>query len=176
VKQTFKILSLLALLSGLGFIGACSSGPKPEVNSEDAINDALISFTYSAQGGRYSDALECLTYDDQLKIIDGNGNIKEEYRVAMTRVKLSSLQRMPFTLDFKGRLEGMVAVLDDANRKFTMSQQQRSTSLEQVEKNRVINKPVVEPVAVSSSSAGLNGVSDSVPVDDKPLTVDEFLK
>ncbi len=139
---------------------ACASDPKPEVNPEDAVNDALVAFTYNAQAGRYSEALEQITYDDQLKIIDVNGDWKPEYKAAAKRIKISALQKLHFSLDFQGRLEGMIAVLDEANSKFTMSDEQRSLNLDKVEKNR---KEAAKAPADSSKP-----VAASVPAADLP--------
>jgi len=122
---------LFALLMPLAILLSCTSEPKPEVNSEDAVNDALISFNYNAQGGRFSEAIAFITYRDQMKLIDANGNVKEEYKLAMKRIKLSSLQKNHFMLDSKGALEGMVAVLDEANRKALTSDEQRSLGVKE---------------------------------------------
>lgn len=188
--DSMKIRNLSAV--GLAFLVSCSSDPKPEVNPEDAVNDALISFTYNAQAGRYSEALEQITYEDQIKILDGNGNVKPEYQAAFKRIKISALQKMHFVLDDKGRLEGMIAVLDEANTSFTMSQEQRSTNLDKVEKNRK-TAPANEAStsgAVASSAAPDTTVTDNTatekletpapatpePASDSALTIDEYLK
>lgn len=126
---------LVSLFSAI-LVWSCSSDPKPEVIGEDAVNDALVSFTYNSQSGRYSEALEQITYEDQLKILDGNGDWKPEYKAAAKRIKISALQKMHFSVDSQGRLEGMIAVLDEANSKFSMSDEQRSINLDKVEKNR----------------------------------------
>lgn len=138
---------LLSIISAI-LVWSCSSDPKPEVLGEDAVNDALVSFTYNSQSGRYSEALEQITYEDQLKIIDNNGDWKPEYKAAAKRIKISALQKMHFSVDSQGRLEGMIAVLDEANSKFTMSDEQRSINLDKVEKNRKS-----QPVADSTKPA-----------------------
>jgi PBP1b-binding outer membrane lipoprotein LpoB len=169
-------MRILTLALALLLLGSCSSSPKSEVNLEDALNDALISFTVSSQANRYSDALDLLTYEEQLQIIDGNGNIKPEYKIAMNRVKISALQKIPFTLDSKGCIVGMVPVLDDANRKFNISQHQRSLNLDQVEKAR--NDRAVKASADSASAtttpAVVAPVTPTTP--ESALTIDEYLK
>ncbi|HSQ41591.1 MAG TPA: hypothetical protein VLM37_04860 [Fibrobacteraceae bacterium] len=145
------VLSFLVFVAWFVLVlGACSSAPKSDATTDDMINDALISFTVNTQAARYSDALELLTYEEQLELIDGGGNIKPEYKAAMKRIKLSALQKYPFTLDSKGRLVGMLAVLKDANRKFLISDEQRSLTLDQVEKDRKAHLSSSVPASSSS--------------------------
>jgi len=123
----------------IGFIGllACSSAPrKGDVEEGDALNDVLVSFTINAQANRWSEALELMTYEEQLRVLDANGDIKPEYKVAMKRMKLSTLQKAGLELDSKGRLIGMVAVLEESNRRAVVSDEQRSLDLSKIEKDR----------------------------------------
>lgn len=131
-----KMMFAVALVAGL----LSCAGKKEIVNSEEALGDALISFTVNAQATRFTDAINYLTYDEQLQLIDGNGNVKEEYRTAMSRVKLSALQAEKLELDGDGKIVGMRAILDRANQRFQISDKQRTMNLDQVEKRRTENK------------------------------------
>lgn len=185
---------LLFLSTVLVALVSCASNPKSEVSSEDAVNDALISFTVNSQAGRYSEALELIAYEDQLKIIDANGNWKPEYKSAVKRIRLSALQKIHFSLDTEGRLEGMIAILDDANSKFTMSDEQRSVNLDKVEKNRkatspsdstkraeepaVVTEPVVEEPqpAMEPEADSTDSVAEPVPATPENLDVEELFQ
>lgn len=133
-KMMFAVAFVAVLLS--------CAGKKEMVNTEEALGDALISFTVNAQATRFTEAINYLTYDEQLSLIDGNGNVKDEYRTAMSRVKLSALQAEKLELDSEGKIVGMRAILDRANQRFQISDKQRSMNLDQVEKRRTENKGV----------------------------------
>jgi len=81
---------VLGLLVSLLLWGCSSTKP----NDSDAVNDALIGFTVNAQASRWQEALVFVTPDEVDEITDGNGIMKQEYRVAAKRMKLSTLKQM----------------------------------------------------------------------------------
>jgi len=134
-----KMTKMMFAVAFVAVLFSCA-GKKEMVNTEEALGDALISFTVNAQATRFTEAINYLTYDEQLSLIDGNGNVKDEYRTAMSRVKLSALQAEKLELDSEGKIVGMRAILDRANQRFQISDKQRSMNLDQVEKRRTENK------------------------------------
>ena len=184
MKRLVTSLAVCALLF------ACADSPKPEVNSEDQLTDALISFTTNAQATRYMDALAFVTWDEQQTLKGDNGDVKPEYKTAMTRMRLSALQKAPLSLDIKGRIVGMVAVLDDANRKFSTSDEQRkaspqtidkpapSSTLESSSSGAAVRTPAAAPSLPPAPSSMVESSSSSAASDsnDKPLSLDDYLK
>jgi hypothetical protein len=65
--------------------------------------------------------------------------MKEEYRVAASRLRISALKRMPWKVDGKGRLIGIKEVLDDFNKKYIVSEDEKKvgTNLEQMRQDRI---------------------------------------
>ena len=129
MKKLLLILSFLLLWS------CSSSSPKGDFDG-DHLNDVLISFTYNSQANRWDDVLALVTYEEQLQLLDENGSLKTEYQTAMKRLQISILQKENLTLDYKGRLVGIVRVLEESNRRFLISDEQRAINLSTVEKSR----------------------------------------
>jgi hypothetical protein len=111
------------------------------VQSDDptAINDALVGFTVNSQAERWPEALRFVTADEADEITDENGLMKEEYRVAASRLRISALKRMPWKVDGKGRLIGIKEVLDDFNKKYVVSEDEKKigSNLEQMRQERI---------------------------------------
>ncbi|MCR5028507.1 MAG: hypothetical protein K6A31_04540 [Fibrobacter sp.] len=124
----------------LGLIFACLVGCAG-VQSDDptAINDALVGFTVNSQAERWPEALRFVTADEADEITDENGLMKEEYRVAASRLRISALKRMPWKVDGKGRLIGIKEVLDDFNKKYVVSEDEKKigSNLEQMRQERI---------------------------------------
>lgn len=125
-------MRVLLLISVIALLGC---GPRL-INNPEAVEDVLITFTVNAQAGNYSRCLELITYDEQLKMLEPGGEIKEEFRAGMNRMRLSALQRYNFKLDYQGRLVGMYAAIADANRSFKISEEQRRLTLDDIEKRQ----------------------------------------
>ena len=124
----------------LGLIFACLVGCA-SVQSDDptAINDALVGFTVNSQAERWPEALKFVTANEADEITDEYGLMKEEYRVAASRLRISALKRMPWKVDGKGRLIGIKDVLDDFNKKYIVSEDEKKvgTNLEQMRQERI---------------------------------------
>lgn len=126
---------VLGLFSALLFVGCASTAP----SDPTAINDALIGFTVNSQGEHWHEALEFVTPDEADDLTDENGLMKQEYRLAASRLRVSALKQMPWSVDRKGRLIGIKAVLEDFNRKFTVSEEEKKvgSNLEQMRQDRI---------------------------------------
>lgn len=116
-------------------VGCASTQP----NDPTAINDALIGFTVNSQGEHWHEAILFVTPDEADEISDENGLMKQEYRVAASRLRISALRQMPWRVDRKGRLIGIKAVLDDFNRKYAVSEDEKKvgSNLEQMRQERI---------------------------------------
>jgi len=111
------------------------------VNDPEKTNEVLISFMTKAQADYWLEAMDNITYEERVAMMDGD-QIKPEYQTAIKRVRLSAISKMDFSLDRKGRLIGVKAMLDEFNKRYTVSDQQRGVNLSEVEKARAdrINK------------------------------------
>lgn len=127
--------SLFALLVFALMLTACAGVKK---DNPDAINDALVGFTTCAQSARWSEALQYVTPSEVSQISDGV-TFKPEYQKAAARMPLSTMRRMQWTVDKEGRLVGMKEVLDQANTRYLVSEEQAKvgTNLEEMEKARI---------------------------------------
>lgn len=127
--------SLIATLSCVLMLTACA-GVKSD--NPDAINDALVGFTTCTQSARWSEALQYVTPSEVSQISDGV-TFKPEYQKAAARMPLSTMRRMQWTVDKEGRLVGMKEVLDQANTRYLVSEEQAKvgTNLEEMEKARI---------------------------------------
>lgn len=126
---------VLGWLFAFLLVGCASTPP----NDPTAINDALIGFTVNSQGEHWHEAILFVTPDEADEISDENGLMKQEYRVAASRLRISALRQMPWRVDKKGRLIGIKAVLDDFNRKYAVSEDEKKvgTNLEQMRQERI---------------------------------------
>lgn len=124
----------------LGLIFACLVGcASVQPDDPTAINDALVGFTVNSQAERWPEALKFVTASEAEEITDESGLMKEEYRVAASRLRISALKRMPWKVDGKGRLIGIKEVLDDFNKKYIVSEDEKKvgTNLEQMRQDRI---------------------------------------
>ena len=127
--------SLFTLLVFALMLTACAGVKK---DNPGAINDALVGFTTCAQSARWSGALQYVTPSEVSQISDGV-TFKPEYQKAAARMPLSTMRRMQWTVDREGRLVGMKEVLDQANTRYLVSEEQAKvgTNLEEMEKARI---------------------------------------
>lgn len=124
----------------LGLIFACLVGcASVQPDDPTAINDALVGFTVNSQAERWPEALKFVTASEAEEITDESGLMKAEYRVAASRLRISALKRMPWKVDGKGRLIGIKEVLDDFNKKYIVSEDEKKvgTNLEQMRQDRI---------------------------------------
>ena len=126
----FRFFAALAVLVMM----ACAPAG-PVVQDPEKVNDVLISFMTKAQAGFWDEAMQNITYEERNQMMDGD-IVKPEYELAIRRVKLSAITKMPFSLDSKGRLVGIKAVLDASNLRYTTSDEQRSVNLNELDKAR----------------------------------------
>lgn len=89
----------------------------------DAINDALVGFATCAQSARWEEALQYVTPSEASQISE-RGTFKPEYQKAASRLPLSTMRRMQWTVDGSGRLVGIKAVMDEANERYVVSEGQ----------------------------------------------------
>ena len=124
----------------LGLIFACFVGcASVQPDDPTAINDALVGFTVNSQAEHWPEALRFVTPDEADEITDEAGLMKEEYRLAASRLRISALKRMPWKVDSRGRLIGIKPVLDDFNKKYVVSDAEKhvGSNLEQMRQDRI---------------------------------------
>lgn len=128
----------LGLLSAALILGC--SGNK-QADDQDAVNDALVGFTVNSQADRWPEALSYVSEDEVDEISDGQ-TMKPEYQVAAKRLRLSTLKQMNLEVDFRGRLIGIKAAMDESNKKYTMSKDQSKvgSDLEEKRQQRIQEK------------------------------------
>ncbi len=122
----------LGLLSAALILGC--SGNK-QAGDQDAVNDALVGFTVNSQADRWPEALSYVSEDEVDEISDGQ-MMKPEYQVAAKRLRLSTLKQMNLEVDFRGRLIGIKAAMDESNKKYTMSKDQSKVGSDLDEKRQ----------------------------------------
>lgn len=122
----------LGLLSAALILGC--SGNK-QADDQDAVNDALVGFTVNSQADRWPEALSYVSEDEVDEISDGQ-TMKPEYQVAAKRLRLSTLKQMNLEVDFRGRLIGIKAAMDESNKKYTMSKDQSKVGSDLDEKRQ----------------------------------------
>ncbi|MCQ2122896.1 MAG: hypothetical protein MJZ25_01800 [Fibrobacter sp.] len=132
MKKLMVCLSFVALV-----LSACggTKGDDPE-----ALDNALTGFTSCVQSARWQEALEYVTPDEADEIATSDGReFKEEYKLAVRRLPLSTLRRAGLEVDRKGRLIGIKDAMDDANERTKMSADQAKvgTNLKQMEDERI---------------------------------------
>ncbi len=121
----------MALLTACG--GTKSDDP-------EALDNALTGFTSCVQSSRWQEALEYVTPREAEAIATSDGyEFKEEYKLAVRRLPLSTLRKAGLEVDGKGRLIGIKDAMDDANERTKMSAEQAKvgTNLKQMEDERI---------------------------------------
>lgn len=126
------ILLFLFSLLCLGCAGTTSKDP-------DKINEALVGFTVNVQASRWEEALQFVTPNEVKEISNSNAIFKEEYQTAARRLPLSALKRMEWTVDGRGRLIGIKEAMDESNRRYLVSEDQKlvGTDLDQKREERI---------------------------------------
>lgn len=108
------------------FMFGCAQHPEEK---SAKIDDLLISFTVAMQARDYPGAIETLTEDDQLKLLNGTGGLKEEFIPGMRSLKLSTLRENKLTLDSQGKLVGMIPIIEKATAAIKLSDAQKNSDL-----------------------------------------------
>ncbi|MDR1758992.1 MAG: hypothetical protein LBR60_00520 [Fibrobacter sp.] len=114
--KRFFALSLFLLLC----IGCAGTSKDPE-----QINEALVGFTVNVQASRWEEALQFVTPGEAKDISTPDRQFKPEYQAAAHRLPLTALKRMEWTVDGKGRLVGIKEVMDESNRRYLVSEEQK---------------------------------------------------
>jgi len=114
------MLRLLLLLATF-IIMSCASS-KTVNRDPEKVNDTMISFVQQAQAGFWKEAMENITPDERYEMMDGN-QVIQEYKDAVNRIRLSTIKNMDLGLDGKGRLVGVLEVLDESNNRFLASEE-----------------------------------------------------
>ncbi len=115
MKQLFA-LSLFLFLC----IGCAGTSKDPE-----QINEALVGFTVNVQASRWEEALQFVTPGEAKEIATPDRQFKPEYQAAANRLPLTALKKMEWTVDGKGRLVGIKDVMDESNRRYLVSEEQK---------------------------------------------------
>jgi len=105
----FRLLALLMVFS----LVACP-GSSVRRNPEKT-NEVMITFVQQAQAGFWKEAMENVTPAERREMMDGEGHVLPEYRDAVKRIRMSTIRNMDLGLDGKGRLVGIIDVLDESN-------------------------------------------------------------
>jgi len=106
----FRLFILLAAFS----IVACA-GSKAANRDPEKTNDVMITFVQRAQADFWKEAMENVTPSEREEMMDGNGQVYQEYKNAVGRIRLSTIKNMELSLDNKNRLVGLKDILDESN-------------------------------------------------------------
>lgn len=116
MKKILLGLAVAALVLS-GCAGSQSKDP-------EKVNDALVAFTSCVQGSRWQEALNYVTEDEANEISEDGYEFKEEYQQAARRLPLSTLKQADLAVDGDGRLVGIKDVMDEANKRYVVSEEQ----------------------------------------------------
>jgi uncharacterized protein YjiS (DUF1127 family) len=106
---------LLAVLLVVG----CASGRTVSRDPEKT-TDVMITFVQKAQAGFWKDAMANVTPEEREEMME-DGQVMPEYRDAVNRIRLSTVKNMDLGLDGKGRLVGLINILDESNSMYRAS-------------------------------------------------------
>jgi len=112
----FRLLILCAVF----FILACA-GSKSSVDP-DKTTDVMITFVQRAQAGFWREAMENVTPDEREDMME-DGQVMQEYKDAVNRIRLSTIKNMDLSLDKKGKLVGLKDILDGSNEAYIASEE-----------------------------------------------------
>jgi len=110
----FRLLILCAIF----FIMACA-GTK-SVADQDKTNDVMITFLQRAKAGFWREAMENVCQEERSDMME-DGQIMQEYKDAVNRIRLSTIKNMDLSLDRKGKLVGLKDILDESNEAYKSS-------------------------------------------------------
>lgn len=146
-------------------------------NDPEALDNALVAFTSCVQGSRWQEALDYVSADEASEISPDGYEFKPEYQTAARRLPLSTLRKADLRVDGKGRLVGIKAVMDEANERYVMSEEQAKvgTNLKEMEEAR-IKRRLEEGQKVMQEEAEAANKEQEVEVFSNKLTDEEKRK
>jgi hypothetical protein len=97
----------------------CASGRAVSRDPEKT-TDVMITFVQKAQAGFWKDAMANVTPEERSEMME-DGQVLPEYRDAVNRIRLSTVKNMDLGLDSKGRLVGLINILDESNSMYRAS-------------------------------------------------------
>jgi len=109
-----RLLILCALFS----IVSCA-GSKSAVDP-DKVADAFVEFHKNAKAGFWKEAMDCVTPSERDDMME-DGQVMQEYKDAVNRIRLSTVKNMDLSLDKKGKLVGLKDILDESNEAYKSS-------------------------------------------------------
>lgn len=105
------MLRLLVLFAISSILISCASGKATQ--DPERINDVMTSFVQKAQSDFWADAMANVTPDERDAMME-DGQVMQSYKDAIARIRLSTIKNMNLSLDSKGRLVGLLDILDGA--------------------------------------------------------------
>jgi len=112
------MIRVLILLCTTLFLAACA-GTKSAAEQE-RINDVMITFLQKAKAGFWKEAMENVSKDERYDMME-DGQVMQEYKDAVNRIRLSTIKNMDLSLDRKGKLVGLKDILDESNEAYKAS-------------------------------------------------------
>jgi len=110
----FRLLILFVVFSIMACAGTKSAG------EQEKINDVMITFLQRAKAGFWKEAMENVTQDERFDMME-DGQVMQEYKDAVNRIRLSTIKNMDLSLDRKGKLVGLKDILDISNEAYIAS-------------------------------------------------------
>ncbi|MCL2260972.1 MAG: hypothetical protein FWC15_06405 [Fibromonadales bacterium] len=114
------MLRFLSLLAVFAFMSCASS--KTVNRDPEKINEKMIDFVNQAKAGFWKEAMEHITPEERAEMMDGN-QVYQEYKDAVNRIRLTTIKNMDLGVDNKGRLVGVLAVLEESNNMFRAAEE-----------------------------------------------------
>jgi hypothetical protein len=141
----FRVLILVAIFSIVACRGS-RSGVDPEKT-----NDVMITFVQRAQAGFWKEAMENVAPEESSEMMEGNGQVMQEYKDAVNRIRLSTIKNMDLSLDRKGRLVGLKDILDESNGLYVASDEKVVIDPSKLEDRAAIRQKQEEEAAKRAS-------------------------
>jgi hypothetical protein len=137
------------------FWGCASSGKNV---SPQQIEEKLVTFNMAIQAKDFDGALELITPEERSQLMSSSGDIAPKLLTGMKRLKISTLSQYDISLDELGHLTGILKVVQETARKFTISDNQRELDLSKITQKPLANQnPVldslIKPTNVSNSTS-----------------------
>ena len=118
-----RLISLISLLAVFALMSCASSKSSKPVNRDpEKVNDKMIDFVNQAKAGFWKEAMEHITPEESAEMMDGN-QVYQEYKDAVNRIRLTTIKNMDLALDSKGRLVGVLAILEESNNMFRAAEE-----------------------------------------------------
>ena len=154
---------------------ACASGGK-KVNPQQ-VEEKLVTFNMAIQAKDFDGAIELITPEERGQLMSSSGDIDPKLLTGMKRLKISTLSQYDISLDEAGLLTGVLNVVQETARKFTISDNQRELDLSKITQKPLANKnPIVDslinpknvsnPTPINSDKEDASMVSEGFDVPD----------